>query len=71
MPGLGKDEFMEKLEKVIETRSIALLDMDDLGHLNPHDIGKVKENEVARDKRLAREAEECEAPDDMNSGDTS
>lgn len=71
MPGLGKDEFMEKLESMIETRSIELLDMDDLGHLNPDDIGKVRENEVARDKRLAREAEECEAPDDMNSGDTS
>jgi len=71
MPGLGKDEFMEKLESMIETRSIALLDMDDLGHLNPDDIGKVKENEVARDKRLAREAEECEVHESIKTGDTS
>ena len=57
MPGLGKDEFMEKLETMIETRSIELLDLEDLGHLNPDDIGKTEENEVAKAKRLAREAE--------------
>lgn len=57
MPGLGKDEFMEKLESMIETRSIELLDLDDLGHLNPDDIGKTEENEIAQAKRLAREAE--------------
>ena len=60
MPGLGKDEFMAQLEHMIESRSIALLDMDDLGALNPDDIGKTEENEVAREKRLAREAEENE-----------
>jgi len=58
MPGLGKDEFMEKLEHMIESRSIALLDMDNLGHLNPDDIGKTEENEVAQAKRLAREQED-------------
>ncbi len=58
MPGLGKDEFMERLETAIETRSIELLDMDDLGHLNPDDIGKMVENDVAHAKRLAREAEQ-------------
>jgi len=58
MPGLGKEDFMETLESRIETRSIALLNMDNLGHLNPDDIGKLEENEVAHAKRLAREAEE-------------
>ena len=51
---------MEQLEYMIESRSIALLDMDDLGALNPDDIGKTEENEVAREKRLAREKEENE-----------
>jgi len=60
MPGLDKEEFMEKLERMIETRSIALLDMDNLGALNPDDIGKTEENDVAREKRLAREQEESE-----------
>ena len=58
MPGLGKDEFMARLESDIETPSIELLDMKNLGHLNPDDIGKVEENDVARAKREAREAEE-------------
>ncbi len=58
MPGLGKDEFMAVLESRIETRSRALLDMENLGALNPADIGRTEENEVAREKRLAREAEE-------------
>jgi len=52
---------MEKLEHMIESRSIELLDMDDLGHLNPDDIGKTEENEVAYAKRLAREQEKLEA----------
>lgn len=56
MPGLSKDEFMARLESDIETRSIALLDMENLGHLNPDDIGKTIENDVARAKREAREA---------------
>ena len=57
MPGLSKDEFMARLESDIETRSIALLDLDNLGALNPDDIGKTEENESARTKREAREAE--------------
>jgi len=58
MPGLDKDTFMARLEEAIETRSIALLDLENLGHLNPDDIGKVRENESARSKRLAREAQD-------------
>ena len=57
MPGLDKDEFMARLETDIETRSIALLDLENLGALNPEDIGKTEENESARTKREAREAE--------------
>jgi 1-acyl-sn-glycerol-3-phosphate acyltransferase len=56
MPGLDKDEFMARLESDIETRSIALLDLENLGALNPDDIGKTEENDVARAKREAREA---------------
>lgn len=57
-PGLEKDEFMKELEHRIETRSLELLDLQDLGHLNPDDIGLLAENEVARAKRIAREADE-------------
>ena len=57
MPGLEKEEFMARLESAIETRSIELLDLEDLGHLNPYDIGKVEENDTARAKREARETE--------------
>ena len=57
MPGLGKEEFMETLERMIETRSIELLDLEDLGSLNPDDIDKTEENDVARAKREARETE--------------
>ena len=56
-PGLGKDEFMALLQDRIETRSIELLDLEDLGALNPDDIGQEKENHVALAKRLAREQE--------------
>ena len=56
-PGMEKDAFMELLQERIESRSIALLDMDDLGALNPENIGKQKENHVAQAKREAREAE--------------
>ena len=61
MPGLGKDEFMAILEERIETRSKALLDMKNLGALDPMNIGLVMENEVAQAKRLKREAEEAAA----------
>ncbi len=54
-PGLEKDEFMAKLQSQIETRSLELLDMDNLGALNIDDIGQRQENDVALAKRLARE----------------
>jgi 1-acyl-sn-glycerol-3-phosphate acyltransferase len=56
MPGLSKEAFMTRLERDIETRSLELLDMENLGALNPDDIGKTEENESAQSKRLAREA---------------
>lgn len=56
-PGMEKDAFMELLQDRIESRSIALLDLDNPGALNPADIGKLEENHVAEAKRLAREAE--------------
>ncbi len=59
MPGLGKDEFMHELETRIETRSLELLDLENLGALNPDDIGKLAENKVAREKRKQREQEEA------------
>ena len=63
MPGLEKEEFMARLEADIEGRSIALLDMENLGHLNPADIGKTVENDVARAKREAREKEQLSEGD--------
>lgn len=62
-PGLDKDAFMELLQERIESRSIALLDLDDLGALNPDDIGKLEENHVAKAKRLAREKLELQTED--------
>ena len=59
MPGLGKDEFMHELETRIETRSLELLDLEDLGALDPADIGKLAENKVAKAKRVAREKDEA------------
>lgn len=58
-PGLGKDEFMAILQERIETRSIDLLDLDDLGALDPADIGRVKLNKVAQareDRKKGRPA---------------
>ena len=60
-PGLGKDEFMALLEQRIESRSIELLDRENLGALNPDNIGVLTENKVARENRLARQAEEQQA----------
>lgn len=62
-PGLDKDEFMALLQDRIESRSIALLDLDNPGALNPEDIGQIRENHVAQAKRLAREAEETLVPE--------
>jgi len=56
-PGMEKDAFMALLQERIESRSIELLDMDNLGALNPENIGKQKENHVAKAKREAREQE--------------
>ncbi|MEE9347740.1 MAG: lysophospholipid acyltransferase family protein [Robiginitomaculum sp.] len=64
LPGLGKDEFMAQLEAAIETRSRELLDMDNLGALNPDNIGRLKENHVAEAKRIAREGRETKGEDD-------
>lgn len=55
--GLEKDAFMKILQDRIESRSIELLDLDNLGALDPDDIGQIQENSSAREKRLAREAE--------------
>ena len=57
-PGMEKDAFMALLQDRIESRSRELLDLEDLGALNPADIGQEEENHVALAKRLAREAEE-------------
>jgi 1-acyl-sn-glycerol-3-phosphate acyltransferase len=55
-PGMEKDAFMALLQDRIETRSIALLDHENLGALNPEDIGQLRENETAQKKREMREA---------------
>ena len=55
-PGLGKDEFMALLEQRIESRSIELLDRENLGALKLENIGVLTENSVARANRLKREA---------------
>lgn len=47
-PGLDKDAFMALLQERIETRSIDMLDHDNLGALNPEDIGQVRLNKVAQ-----------------------
>ena len=56
-PGMEKEAFMSLLQERIESRSIELLDLENLGALNPENIGQMKENHVAAAKRLAREAE--------------
>ncbi len=55
-PGMEKEPFMALLQDKIETRSIELLDLENPGALNPDDIGQLRENESAVEKRLAREA---------------
>ncbi|RKQ69555.1 1-acyl-sn-glycerol-3-phosphate acyltransferase [Litorimonas taeanensis] len=56
-PGMDKESFMALLQERVETQSIALLDHDNLGALNPQDIGLLRENETARQKRAKRENE--------------
>ncbi|MEP1231246.1 MAG: 1-acyl-sn-glycerol-3-phosphate acyltransferase [Litorimonas sp.] len=60
-PGMEKDEFMAILEQRIESRSIELLDRDNLGALKLENIGVVTENSAAREKRMAREAQEAQS----------
>jgi 1-acyl-sn-glycerol-3-phosphate acyltransferase len=55
--GMEKDKFMELLQSRIETRSIELLDRENLGALRLEDIGQHRENDVAKAKREARELE--------------
>ena len=57
-PGMDKGAFMALLEQRIESRSIELLDRENLGALKPENIGVVTENKVARANRLAREAQD-------------
>lgn len=64
-PGLGKDEFMAILQDRIETRSIELLDLENLGALNPDDIGKLALNKVAQareDRKVSRDDSVTESP---------
>jgi len=63
MPGLEKDEFMRELESRIETRSREMLDLENLGALDPANIGLLLENEAALRKRLAKEAAEAQLGD--------
>ena len=55
-PGLDKETFMQRLENAIETRSRELLNMDNLGALDPSNIGLVKETASAQAKRIKRES---------------
>lgn len=57
-PGMGKDAFMKLLQERIETRSLELLDYENMGALNPADVGQERENIVAKAKRENREKEE-------------
>ena len=57
-PGMEKDTFMALLENRIESRSIALLDLDEPGALDPADIGIQAENPVAKAKRLEKEKQQ-------------
>lgn len=67
-PGLEKEAFMAALETAIETASRALLDMDNLGALNPENIGLMKENHVAEAKRIARETGSEAVRPELNQG---
>lgn len=58
-PGMEKDAFMALLQNSIETRSIELLDRENLGALTLDDIGKERENHVAKAKREARKKDKA------------
>ena len=56
LQGFGdKDAFMAELQERIETRSIALLDLERPGALKMEDIGELREGAAAKAKREARE----------------
>ena len=68
--GLNKKEFMSLLQDRIETRSLELLDYDNLGALNPELVGREIENNSAKAARKLKEAEraERESTADMETG---
>jgi 1-acyl-sn-glycerol-3-phosphate acyltransferase len=55
-PGLDKDAFMALLQERIETRSLELLDYENLGALDVSKIGQLIENKAAKAAREAKEA---------------
>ena len=60
-PSLPKEEFMATLQERIEARSLELLDMENLGALDPADIGKVRLNKAAQKRADARAARKAPA----------
>lgn len=61
-PGLGKTEFMALLQDRIETRSLELLDYNNLGALDPDTVGQMLENKSASAAREAKEAKNQNMP---------
>lgn len=59
-PGLKKDAFMALLQEQIETRSLELLDYDNLGALDPARIGELTENKSAKAARETKEQNKAE-----------
>jgi len=59
-PGLEKTEFMALLQERIETRSLELLDYENLGALDPSLVGQQLENKSAIAAREAKEARQAE-----------
>ena len=68
--GLNRKEFMSLLQDRIETRSLELLDYDNLGALDPELVGREIENNSAKAARKLKEAEraERESTADMETG---
>jgi len=55
-PGLAKADFMALLEERIETRSLELLDYENLGALDISTVGQLVENKSAKAARETKEA---------------
>ena len=70
-PGLEKAEFMALLQERIETRSLELLDYDNLGALDTGTIGQQLENKSAIAAREAKEARQAELDSKSSNGETS